>query len=99
MIQSFFVMKTFKCPGAVLFTCFSLPAFAGTGNADDGLGFVAVVTGILFLAVVFLSGIDFIKKNGIRLIVQLIYSLPEILQKIKDYLKKSTSEYIHNSVQ
>jgi len=91
-------MKIIKCTGLILFLGCSFQAFAGTGNADDGLRFVAVITGILFLVVIFLSGIDFIKRNGVRLFTQLFYSLYEILQKLKDYLTKLKSEYVQNSV-
>jgi len=98
MIQFFLDMKIFKFLGVVLFTCCSLSVFAGTGNADDGFGFVVVLTGLLFLVVVVLSGIDFIKKNGMRLFTQLIYSVTEILQKLKEFRKKPKSEYVHNSV-
>jgi hypothetical protein len=57
-------MKKELLCGLALFAGLSPQAFAATGSAYDGLEFILVLAGLLFLLAGFLWGIDYLNKNG-----------------------------------
>ncbi len=69
-------------------------AFAGSGNASDGLigilviiGFLLIVAGILYLT-------DYLHHNGKRLIQSLCGELKTIIKSAISLIKKSILKYL-----
>lgn len=54
--------------GLILMTGLSFKTFAATGYAYDGLAFILVVIGILLLIIALMAGYDYLRKNGRRVI-------------------------------
>jgi hypothetical protein len=57
-------MKKIVFSGFFLMTTMLSKAFAGTGNASDGLPFILYLTGFLVLIIGLTEGIDYLKRNG-----------------------------------
>lgn len=72
---------------------FSFESFAATGNANDGFQFIVVVIGFLLILVGLLTGTDYLKNNGRKIVYKGISLLRKMIIMIKDHLGKVKTKY------
>jgi len=77
----------------VLITGFSSQTYASAGYANDGFEFTLGLIVVLFLVVVLLKGIDYLQKNGRRLIHNFKAYLKKKISALNNLFKKVNSEY------
>ncbi|MBP6978411.1 MAG: hypothetical protein KBB71_08870 [Lentimicrobiaceae bacterium] len=70
-----------------------LKTFAGTGNASDGFEGVMVIIGFLSIIAALLYLSDYLKKNGNMLFQKTSRFVKRVLNSIKIWFEKNTSEY------
>ncbi|TRZ53756.1 hypothetical protein D4S03_01255 [bacterium] len=90
-------MKKIVLFGLVLFLGFSSQAFAAAGYANDGLKFTLGLVLVLLLFAGLLKGIDYLQKNGERLIHKFNTYLKKKYIKLLNLLNKVNSEYFDMS--
>lgn len=76
-----------------LFLGVSFKSFAGTGNAYDGLEFLLVIAGLLLIIIGLLSGVDYLQKNGKKMINKTISFFKSKITLLKIYLNKVKADY------
>lgn len=69
----------------------SFKSFASTGNANDGLVFILVLVGLLFIIIGLLSGIDYLQKNVKKIIYNFMSFLIKKVSLLRNYLNKLKS--------
>ena len=79
--------------GLVLFFGLSSQAFAKAGIANDGLEFVLTLVGFLLLVAGFLTGIDYLMKNGKGLFKRVKTYLKKKIKALRDFFNKVTFKY------
>jgi hypothetical protein len=83
-------MKSRKIFLPFVMTMYAYQAFAGTGYAKDGLAFALVFLGLLMVLAGLLYGIDYLQKNGRKLItnsLHLIRGLKRIIAALYKRLR------------
>ena len=75
----------------------SYESFAGTGKASDELEFTLVVLGFLLLILALVTGVDYLKKNGKKLIFLFKSTLKKIITCLMDQYHKIKSGYFDMS--
>jgi len=83
--------------GLVLIAGFSTQTYASAGYANDGIKFALALMGFLLLVAGFLKGIDYLQKNGKRLIHKFKAHLKKKISTLNNLLKKVNSEYFDMS--
>ena len=71
----------------------SFKSFAGTGNANDGIEFLAIIVGLLLIILGLLNGVDYLQKNGKTMIYKALSFLKEKITLLRNYLNKVKSNY------
>ncbi len=79
--------------GLVLITGFSSQTFASAGYANDALEFTLGLVVVLLIVAGLLKGIDYLQKNGKRLIHSFKAYLKKKISVLTTLLKKANSEY------
>jgi hypothetical protein len=62
-------------------------AYAATGSAYDGLFFILVVVGLLFLIYLFLTFLDFLAHNGNRIVKVIKHTYSSFSQSLIKHKK------------
>lgn len=79
-------MKKFVLISVAGYLGFLSPAFASVGMARDGLEFTFALIIFLLILAGALKGIDYMQKNGKKMILKMLRFIKEKVQQLKDLL-------------
>ena len=85
------MMKKEKLIVLALLTVASFKSYARTGRASDELEFLLAIIGLLIIALVLFSGIDYLKKNGKTIIHKSISFLNEKFTLLINHINRVKS--------
>ncbi|HPS63289.1 MAG TPA: hypothetical protein PLK82_09515 [Bacteroidales bacterium] len=72
----------------------SLPAMASKGYAADGLWLMLVIAGFLLLIAGILQGIDYLRKNGRRMVMRAVVLIRKAWTFLRHRREKTNAEHL-----
>jgi uncharacterized membrane protein YfcA len=80
--------------GTVLTAGLTSQTYASAGYANDALEFALGLVALLLLVAGILKGIDFLQKNGKRIIHKIIVYIKRLIVALNNLFNKVNSEYL-----
>jgi len=81
----------------VLFMGLSSKSFAGTGSANDQIGFVLVILAFLSIIAGFFAGKDYLQKNGKTMARKAIAFIKKKIALFRSHHDNAKSDYLEQS--